>query len=223
MKKLSLVLCFMIIFSCIGCGSSDSTIMSDTQSGAELEITEEITSETAVTEAPVSEDTASESKIDSATDYTLKVKMTPDMASKIKEYNKKQESKGSYNNDTLTCYDYNVDKYNGNKAKCTEAGYTFEDNKCKATNIFCYSSFVDKLVEGKFGGEVDAKNRAEAKNASYKAYSNPSAEVTNKYGSSVTNDYWTVNIYNSLCVDDKRNAGGTCTETNYPVIGPSWK
>ena len=61
MKKLSLVLCFMIIFSCVGCGSSNSTITSDTQSGAELEITEEITSETAVTEAAVSEDTASES------------------------------------------------------------------------------------------------------------------------------------------------------------------
>ena len=61
MKKLSLVLCIMIIISCAGCGSSDSTIMSDTQSGAELEITEEITSETVVTEAAASEDTASES------------------------------------------------------------------------------------------------------------------------------------------------------------------
>lgn len=65
MKKLSLVLCIMIIISCAGCGSSDSTIMSDTQSGAELEITEEITSETVITEAATetaaSEDTASES------------------------------------------------------------------------------------------------------------------------------------------------------------------
>lgn len=168
-------------------------------------------------------DTASDNKINSVNDYTLKVKMTPDMAAKIKEYNRKQEGKGSYNNDTLTCADYTVDKYNGNKASCTKAGYTFEDNKCKAPNVFCYSSFIDSLVNGDFGGEVDAKNRANAKNATFKAYSNPGANVETSAGKLVTNDYWTVNIYNSLCVDENRNAGGTCSETNYPVVGPSWK
>lgn len=56
----------------------------------------------------------------------LKVVMTPSLASKIRDYNKEQNSKGGFSDNSLKCYDYKIqDK-------------TFE-------NIFCYSEFIDKF------------------------------------------------------------------------------
>ena len=145
-------------------------------------------------------------------DYSLKVVMDTDMITKIREYNKTQES---YNNDTMTCYDYQIDR---DEDGCKKAGYTWkkegDSGKCVMANIFCYSSFVDDLADGKFGGEVDIKNkegRTKAKEQFSKPYVAPG--VSNTDNLIVTNDYWTIYTFNTLDI----NGDGI------PDVGPSWK
>ena len=145
-------------------------------------------------------------------DYSLKVVMDTDMITKIREYNKTQES---YNNDTMTCYDYQIDR---DEDGCKKAGYTWkkegDSGKCVMANIFCYSSFVDDLADGKFGGEVDIKNkegRTKAKEQFSKPYVAPG--VSNTDSLIVTNDYWTIYTFNTLDI----NGDGI------PDVGPSWK
>ena len=145
-------------------------------------------------------------------DYSLKVVMDTDMITKIREYNKTQES---YNNDTMTCYDYQIDR---DEDGCKKAGYTWkkegDSGKCVMANIFCYSSFVDDLADGKFGGEVDIKNkegRTKAKEQFSKPYIAPG--VSNTDNLIVTNDYWTIYTFNTLDI----NGDGI------PDVGPSWK
>ena len=159
-----------------------------------------------------SEETTPSSGNPKVEDYSLKVVMDTDMITKIREYNKTQES---YNNDTMTCYDYQIDR---DEDGCKKAGYTWkkegDSGKCVMANIFCYSSFVDDLADGKFGGEVDIKNkegRTKAKEQFSKPYVSPG--VSNTDSLIVTNDYWTIYTFNTLDI----NGDGI------PDVGPSWK
>lgn len=159
-----------------------------------------------------SEETTPSSGKPKVEDYSLKVVMDTDMITKIREYNKTQES---YNNDTMTCYDYQIDR---DEDGCKKAGYTWkkegDSGKCVMANIFCYSSFVDDLADGKFGGEVDIKNkegRTKAKEQFSKPYVSPG--VSNTDNLIVTNDYWTIYTFNTLDI----NGDGI------PDVGPSWK
>ena len=159
------------------------------------------------------EETPSPSGTPKVGDYSLKVVMNTDMITKIREYNKSQES---YNNDTMTCYDYPIDR---DEDHCKTDGYTWkkegDSGKCVMANIFCYSSFVDKLIDGNFGGEVDVKNgdkRSLAKeNFNPNNYKAPG--VNNNDNLIVTDDYWTIYTFTTL---DKNGDG-------IPDVGPSWK
>ena len=159
-----------------------------------------------------SEETTPSSGNPKVEDYSLKVVMDSNMITKIREYNKTQES---YNNDTMTCYDYQIDR---DEDHCKTDGYTWkkeeDSGKCVMANIFCYSSFVDDLADGKFGGEVDIKNkegRTKAKEQFSKPYVSPG--VSNTDNLIVTNDYWTIYTFTTL---DKNGDG-------IPEVGPSWK
>ena len=158
-----------------------------------------------------SEETPSESGSTKVENYSLKVVMDTNMINKIREYNKSQES---YNNDTMTCYDYQLDR---DEEGCKKAGYTWkkdgDSGKCVMANIFCYSSFVDELIDGNFGGEVDVKNK-EGRTKAKEQFSKPYVGYTkNNDNLIVTNDYWTIYTFSSLDV----NGDGI------PDVGPSWK
>ena len=159
-----------------------------------------------------SEETTPSSGNPKVEDYSLKVVMDSNMITKIREYNKTQES---YNNDTMICYDYQLDR---DEENCKKNGYTWkkegDSGKCVMANIFCYSSFVDELIDGNFGGEVDVKNkegRTKAKEQFSKPYVSPG--VSNTDSLIVTNDYWTIYTFSTLDI----NGDGI------PDVGPSWK
>lgn len=147
--------------------------------------------------------------VEDISDYKLKVVMTPDMVTWIKEYNNEQATQGAYNNDSLTCYNYDLDGYS--EDQCKSSGYIWQDEKCIMSNVFCYSNFIDEL-EGTFADQVDAPHRSEAKNSAYdnfRAYTG----LANSSQSIITNDYWTIYKYDNLDI----NGDGI------PDIGPSWK
>lgn len=161
-----------------------------------------------------SEETTPSSGNPKVENYSLKVVMNSDMITNIREYNKSQES---YNNDTMTCYDYQI---NRDEDGCKKAGYTWkkegDSGKCVMANIFCYSSFVDKLIDGDFGGEVDIKNgdgRKKNKENLNPYRPNVNIENFNTDNLIVTNDYWTIYTFNTLDI----NGDGI------PDVGPSWK
>ena len=163
-----------------------------------------------------SEDTTPSSGNPKVEDYSLKVVMDSNMITKLREYNKTQES---YNNDTMTCYDYQIDR---GEEGCKNAGYTWkkegDSGKCVMANIFCYSSFVDDLADGKFGGVVDIKN-GDARTRDKEKFSpgrytpQPAIEGFNSDNLIVTNDYWTIYTFSTLDI----NGDGI------PDVGPSWK
>ena len=171
---------------------------------------------TARANTTTTEETPSTSGTPKVGDYSLKVVMNSDMITNIRKYNKSQES---YNNDTMTCYDYPIER---DEEGCKKAGYTWKkegtSGKCVMANIFCYSSFVDQLVAGDFGGEVDIKNgeeRIKAKeNFNPRSYT-PAQTIEGFNNDNIiqTNDYWTIYIFSSL---DVNNDG-------IPDVGPSWK
>lgn len=148
-------------------------------------------------------------------DYTLKVKLTPSLSTYVKEYNKSEVTNGNYNNDTLTCYDYDLSSYS-DEDSCKGAGYTWETDKCVVTNIFCYSKFIDLLVEN-YPDNIDVPKRAEAKNSAYSNFNIYQLLAAGGAPSSgtpiLTNDYWTIYSYTNLDI----NSDGI------PDIGPSWK
>lgn len=161
-----------------------------------------------------SEETTPSSGNPKVENYSLKVVMNSDMITKIREYNKSQES---YNNDTMTCYDYPIDR---DEDHCKTDGYTWkkegDSGKCVMANIFCYSSFVDKLIDGNFGGEVDIKNgdgRKKNKENLNPYRPNVNIENFNTDNLIVTNDYWTIYTFSTLDI----NGDGI------PDVGPSWK
>lgn len=98
-------------------------------------------------------------KLDDINAPEMVVKLSPKMINYVKDYNKSQESKGSYNNDTLDCYDYQVEYTD--KDVCLENGFIWEPNDdvpdpynpynesgtCVLKSIFCYSSFIDDLQQ----------------------------------------------------------------------------
>lgn len=142
-------------------------------------------------------------------DYTLSVNMTPDMVTYIKKYNNEQLSQGAYNNDTLNCYDYELEGYDENT--CQDAGYIWKDNKCIMSKVFCYSTFIDSLIEN-FPNEIEAPNREESRNSSHSGF-RPYTGIPNSSQEIVTNDYWTIYKFTEIDI----NGDGL------PNIGPSWK
>lgn len=157
----------------------------------------------------VSSETETGNNIPKVEDYSLKVTMDTNMINKIREYNQEQ---GTYNNDTMTCKDYVLTKYGTDEEGCKKAGYSFVNDKCIMSNIFCYSDFVDKLLDGDFGGEVDMTNqegRTKAKEEFNKQYSG----ITGTLDNVITNDYWTIYSFTTL----DTNGDGI------PDVGPSWK
>ena len=131
------------------------------------------------------------------------------MVTWIKQYNNEQATQGAYNNDSLTCYNYDLDGYN--EDQCKASGYIWQDEKCVMSNVFCYSNFIDSLEEN-FADQVDAPHRSEAKNSAYDNFKTY-VGVTNGAQSIITNDYWTIYKYDNLDI----NGDGI------PDIGPSWK
>lgn len=161
-----------------------------------------------------SEETTPSSGNPKVENYSLKVVMNSDMITNIREYNKSHES---YNNDTMTCYDYKIERDEDN---CKKNGYTWkkegDSGKCVMANIFCYSSFIDDLADGKFGGEVDIKNgdgRKKNKENLNPYRPNVNIENFNTDNLIVTNDYWTIYTFSTLDI----NGDGI------PDVGPSWK
>lgn len=161
-----------------------------------------------------SEETTPSSGNPKVENYSLKVVMNSDMITNIRKYNKSQES---YNNDTMTCYDYKIER---DEDHCKTDGYTWkkegDSGKCVMANIFCYSSFIDDLADGKFGGEVDIKNgdgRKKNKENLNPYRPNVNIENFNTDNLIVTNDYWTIYTFSTLDI----NGDGI------PDVGPSWK
>ncbi len=93
----------------------------------------------------------------------FRIEMTPDITGKIREYNSKKadeiDGEGGYNDASLVCYDY--EDQNGNVQK----------------NVFCYSTFIDMVIE-KWGSNVY-----------YKPSRGTAADRTNE--SVVNSGYWT--------------------------------
>lgn len=157
----------------------------------------------------VTSETETGNNIPIVEDYSLKVTMDTNMINKIRQYNQEQ---GTYNNDTMTCKDYILTKYGTDEEGCKKAGYSFVNDKCIMSNIFCYSDFVDKLLDGDFGGEVDMTNqegRTKAKETFNKQYTG----ITGTLDNVITNDYWTIYSFTTL----DTNGDGI------PDVGPSWK
>lgn len=147
--------------------------------------------------------------LEGLTEYALKVKMTPDMVTWIKTYNNDHVDEGSYNNESLRCFDYTTNI--GSEEACDEAGYSWQGGKCVMANIFCYSTFIDDL-QSNFADQVDAPGRSESLER-WSTYQNSSSLPNNGGTSVITNNYWTIYNYSNLDV----NGDGM------PDIGPSWK
>ena len=152
-------------------------------------------------------------------DYDFKVKLTPAVATWVREYNRSEQNNGSYNNDTIDCYDYEIESGSGFNSKdaCEKAGYTWKDETCVMTNIFCYSKFIDQLIDEHPEAFDDENNdtvyrRSNAKTASFSNYTSYTA-LPHTEAPIITNDYWTIYVYDKLDV----NGDGI------PDIGPSWK
>lgn len=69
------------------------------------------------------------------------IKMDSKVINTIKEYNKNHTDDGGYINDSLTCYDANID------------GKTYK-------NIYCYSDLIDELID-KYSDSIVVENRIE--------------------------------------------------------------
>ncbi len=153
--------------------------------------------------------------ISSLPEYTLKVVMTPDLINWVKDYNNNQENNGAYGNDTLTCNDYDVNDYTSEDT-CESHGYTWKQVsesdtfKCVMSNVFCYSSFIDKLGK-EYPDLLTAPNREESKTKAFEAYTGINNDRTDYQ--ILTNDYWTIYKYDTLDVNGDGRAD----------VGPSWK
>lgn len=134
---------------------------------------------------------------DDSNEMVLEVKLKPDMIKSIKEYNEKSEviSKGGFANSTLECYPY------------VESGVTYN-------NVFCYSTYLDFLIEkygsGPNGAFIFKKNRIPKANR---------AASTNQ-NSSKKNSYWTTwtDVLNS-----SRFTVNTSFEKYLDGAGPSYR
>ena len=165
-----------------------------------------------------------EESIRDVSDYDFKVTLSPNVASWVKRYKKNYDESGSYSSQTLYCIDYDLTQYKRTEEDCIKAGYKWKvsadgvNGTCVMQNIFCYSSFIDSLIEQNPnavpGNIVEKRNNSKSDAKFNSAY-------VSRYGSSlekedaniVTNDYWTIYIYSDLDI----NGDGI------PDIGPSWK
>lgn len=168
------------------------------------------------TRANIDVENATEEQLKEVESYSMKIKLTPEMTTWIREYNQRDDvvAAGSYNNDTLECYDYKLTEYT-DEASCKSAGYIWEKDSCIMSNIFCYSKFIDEL-EAEFEDEVDSPNRAEAKSSAhdnYKVYKNFKNLPSQETQIITINDYWTIYRYTTLYAEN----------SSVPLIGPSWK
>lgn len=84
-------------------------------------------------------------------EFAFSIKLTPEIISDIKAYNDSQSKMGGYINDSLTCYDATID------------GTTYE-------NIYCYSDYIDSLME-KYSGQMTFGNNRPNDKASRDSYS----------------------------------------------------
>lgn len=174
--------------------------------------------------ANVDVETATPEQLAAIEEYTLKVTMTPAMANWIKEYNNDNEADGSYNNDTLTCYDFTLPDQSlfPDKQTCTKSGYSWVEDKCVMANAFCYSDFITQL-DTLYDQEIDAPKRDLAINTAHNNYEVYTMLTSlphqgtglgdNNYQIHTVNDYWTVYTYTNLDINGDA----------IPDIGPAWK
>ena len=85
------------------------------------------------------------SKNTTSSNLAFSIKLTPTVLNEIKSYNRKEENKGGYGNDSLTCYD------------ATISGTTYK-------NIYCYSELIDDLVKNHKDLIVGADKRNSSNN-----------------------------------------------------------
>lgn len=85
------------------------------------------------------------SKNTASSNLAFSIKLTPTVLNEIKSYNRKEENKGGYGNDSLTCYD------------ATISGTTYK-------NIYCYSELIDDLVKNHKDLIVGADKRNSSNN-----------------------------------------------------------
>lgn len=84
-----------------------------------------------------------EKTADGSSSLAFSIKLTPEIIKEIKNYNKKEENKGGYTNDSLTCYDYTSDTG------------TYK-------NIYCYSDYLDELIKNHKDEITGIDNRLDA-------------------------------------------------------------
>ncbi len=137
--------------------------------------------------------------------YVLKVKMDSGLMSAIREYNNQHDE--NYLNNTLKCYN-------------------LEENGTKYNNVFCYSTFLDEMLESHENNFVLKKDNTEHKVKDIR----PSTEAERK--NSKNSDYWTtwskaiadetwnITTVNSLAISTNAKTTSYNSEIG---IGPSWK
>ena len=119
-------------------------------------------------------------------DYSMVVVMTPDMANYIRQWNANKNPNGSYTDDSLKCKDYGVSGYD--ESSCEANGYNWKNGGCWIENIFCYSEFVDDLIDKYGTDKVRVNNRPNPNNnlLGFTDYSSVPGAVTSPGG------YWTI-------------------------------
>ena len=182
-------------------------------------------------------DVTSPGQIQALNDTNLEVTLTPKMITSIRQYNNDVQKEGSYNNQTLKCYDYILSITDKND--CAVGGFLWvPDNTsdpkstgiCTMPKIMCYSSFLDTLqsdfsediVSNRPGKDSIRGDVHEGSTTPYTSFlSTKSSELVNDseyraynlHVESINNGYWTIFKYDSLDVDGD----------GVPDIGPSWK
>ncbi len=129
-------------------------------------------------------------------DVSVKVKLDSKMIKKIQDYNRANEEKGGYASNTLECYDY-------------------KDSDGKVyKNIYCYSTFIDGLLESDVGDNIKISGNRLQGNERKNTQNNSNYWTSwDKADSSK----WTVTTEYGLEYSNfKKNFGAI-------NIGPSWK
>ena len=137
-------------------------------------------------------------------EFAMKVTLDSKTISWIRSYNDDQKSKGGYLSNSLKCYDYNHE------------GTTYQ-------NVFCYSTFIDKLIN-ETGGPNAKGGSEKVKIAGGTRYSKES-DRKNKtadsgywttWSKATYNPAWTIVTTSELALYQQKY--GTDVK-----IGPSWK
>ena len=134
-------------------------------------------------------------------DLSVLVDMDSRMIRWIQEYNKSKENEGGFASDTLECYDYELN------------GKTY-------ANVFCYSSFMDDLID-RFGNtkvKFSVERPAKGSRSGHPSGTNyfTTWEKSERSNWHVTNTTTELNVFTQNFGYDREN------ERDYG-IGPSWK